>query len=110
SGGNRVFRRFAPAPRCCERIARRRRPRQWAPGQERKQGSWLELGMGWMHEWSMFRQSPAGSHEMAVVARGIALQIVLVLGLGLPERAGRRDLGGDLVGPQAGGVDVGNGV
>jgi hypothetical protein len=40
----------------------------------------------------------------------VVLQVVLVLGLGLPERAGRGHLGDDLARPQAGGVDVGDGV
>src|ERR1700722_19229886 len=56
------------------------------------------------------RQLPARADEVAGVPVGVLLQVVLVLGLGLPERAGRRDLGDDLARPQAGGVDVGDGV
>ncbi len=56
------------------------------------------------------RKLPAGPREVAGVAVGVGLQVVLVLGLGLPERADRGDLGDDLAGPQAGGVDVGDGV
>ena len=56
------------------------------------------------------RQLPAGPDEVARVPVGVTLQVVLVLGLGLPERPGRRDLGDHLAGPQAGGVDVGDGV
>ena len=55
-------------------------------------------------------QLPVRPYEVARVARGIALQVVLVLGLGLPERAGRGELGHDLAWPQAGGVDVGDRV
>src|SRR3954447_26264347 len=53
---------------------------------------------------------PAGPREVAVVAARIALEVVLVLRLGLPERDGLADLGHDLAGPQARGVDVGNRV
>jgi hypothetical protein len=48
--------------------------------------------------------------EVAGVAVRNALQVVLVLRLGLPERACRRDFGDDLAGPEARGVDVGDGV
>jgi hypothetical protein len=41
---------------------------------------------------------------------GVAQQVVLVFGLSLPERAGRRDLGDDLARPQPGGVDIGDRV
>ena len=47
---------------------------------------------------------------MAGVAIGIVLEVVLVLGLGLPERSGRRNLGDHLAWPQTGGVDVGDRV
>src|SRR5436309_244964 len=47
---------------------------------------------------------------MARVAARVALEVVLVLGLGLPEGTGGRDLGDDLAGPQAGRLDVGDGV
>jgi len=47
---------------------------------------------------------------MARVPVGIALQVVLVLGLGLPERPGRRHFGDHLARPETGGVDVGDGV
>src|SRR6476620_10877543 len=39
------------------------------------------------------RQSPAGPNEMTGVAIGIALEIILVLGLSLPESASRNDFG-----------------
>src|ERR1700755_2259717 len=45
------------------------------------------------------RQLPVGTDEMAGVAVGIALQIVLMLGLGLPEGAGRLHFGHDRSGP-----------
>jgi hypothetical protein len=38
---------------------------------------------------------------VAGVSIGIALEIILMLGLGLPERTGRRYLGDDLPWPQA---------
>src|SRR4029453_3492206 len=56
------------------------------------------------------RKLPARPDEMAGVAVGNALQIVLVLGLGFPEVGSLGHLGHDLAGPQAGGLDVGDGV
>src|SRR6202020_2238738 len=56
------------------------------------------------------RQLPAGPDEVARVPVGVMLQVVLVLGLGLPERSGRGYLGDHLARPQAGGVDVGDRV
>src|SRR5918996_3866890 len=56
------------------------------------------------------RQLPARPRELAVVAVRVALEVVLVLGLGLPERDGLADLGHHLAGPQARGVDVGDRV
>src|SRR5215217_5424913 len=55
-------------------------------------------------------QLPARPREVAGVAVGVALEVVLVLGLGLPEGAGLADLGDDLARPQARGVDVGDRV
>src|ERR687896_210131 len=55
-------------------------------------------------------QLPARPREVAVVAVRVALEIVLVLGLGLPEGGGLADLGHHLAGPQARGVDVGDRV
>src|SRR5687767_14417690 len=55
-------------------------------------------------------QLPARPREVAVVAVRVALQVILVLGLGHPERDGRADLGHRLAGPQARGVDVGDRV
>nr|WP_236833508.1 hypothetical protein [Blastococcus sp. MG754427] len=49
-------------------------------------------------------------HVVAGVAERDLLQVVLVLLLGLPEVAGRLDLGDDLPRPDARGVDVGDGV
>src|SRR5207237_5131650 len=43
---------------------------------------------------------------MAGVAVGIALEVVLMLWLGLPERSGRRHLGHDLARPAARRLDV----
>src|SRR6478735_2380029 len=56
------------------------------------------------------RQLPVGSREVARVAVGIALEVVLMLGLGLPERTGGGHLGDHRAGPDARGVDVGDGV
>src|SRR5438445_5530447 len=47
---------------------------------------------------------------MAGITVGIFLQIILVLGLGFPEVTGRRDFGDRLAGPQAGSIDIGDGV
>ena len=52
------------------------------------------------------RKLPARPHVVARVAVRDLLQVVLVLLLGLPELAGRLDLGDDLAGPQPGRVDV----
>src|SRR4051794_39338489 len=56
------------------------------------------------------REHPVGPHVVAGVSEGGLLQVVLVLLLGLPERASRRHLGDDLARPQARGVDVGDRV
>src|SRR3954451_20463042 len=56
------------------------------------------------------RQLPVRAREVAVVPVGVALQVVLVLGLGLPERTGRADLGHDLASPETRRVDVGDRV
>src|SRR4051812_41282357 len=47
------------------------------------------------------RQRPARPREVAVVALRVALEVVLVLALGLPERDGLADLGHHRAGPQA---------
>ena len=47
------------------------------------------------------RQSPVGPDEMAGVAVGISLEIVLMLGFGLPEVACRNDFRNHLARPQA---------
>ena len=47
------------------------------------------------------RQSPVGPDEMARVAAGISLEIILMLGFGLPEVACRNDFRNDLARPQA---------
>jgi hypothetical protein len=47
------------------------------------------------------RQSPVGPDEMAGVAVGIPLEVILMLGFGLPEVACRNDFGNDLARPQA---------
>src|SRR6185312_3181726 len=55
-------------------------------------------------------QHPAGPDEMAGVAARIVLEIVLVLGLGLPEVTGRRQFGHHLARPESRCVHVGDGV
>src|SRR5215831_11589490 len=68
-------------------------------------GGWLGVGvLGAAGEF------PAGPDVVAGVPVGVVLQVVLVLGFGLPERPGRGDLGDYRAGPQPGGVDVGDGV
>ena len=47
------------------------------------------------------RQSPMGPDEMAGVAAGIPLEVILMLGFGLPEVACRNDFRHDLARPQA---------
>src|SRR5690242_17327394 len=56
------------------------------------------------------RQLPMRADEVAGVAVRIAFQVILVLGLRLPEIAGGRELGHDLARPQPRGLDVGDGV
>src|SRR5581483_797379 len=55
-------------------------------------------------------QLPFRPDKMAGISIGIMLQIILVFRLGFPEGAGGSDLGDHLAGPQAGCVDVGDGV
>src|SRR6478672_7871528 len=52
------------------------------------------------------RELPVRPDEVARVAVGVLLEVVLVLGFGFPEGPRRGDLGDDLAGPDAGGVDV----
>jgi GGDEF domain-containing protein len=63
------------------------------------------LARGFAH-----RQLPSRPHEVAGVAVGDPLQVVLVLGLGLPERARRRHLGDDRPGHRPEAFDVGDRV
>jgi hypothetical protein len=49
-------------------------------------------------EWGL-SQLPAGSDEMAGIARGLPYQVVLMLGLGLPKIARWSKLGHNLAGP-----------
>ena len=62
------------------------------------------------HGVGVARQRPVGPDEMAGVAMGVALQVVLVLRLGLPECAGGGHFGHDLARPAAGGLDVSDGL
>src|ERR671916_1251839 len=55
-----------------------------------------------------YGELPIRADEVTGVTSGVALQIILVLGLGFPEVAGRRDLGHDLPRPKTGGIDVGD--
>src|SRR5215475_457703 len=54
------------------------------------------------------RQFPARPDEVAGIAVGVLFQVVLVLGLGLPEGPRGLNRGDHLARPQAGGVDVGD--
>src|SRR4051812_19398852 len=54
------------------------------------------------------RQNPVGADEVARVAVGIVLEVILMLRFGFPEVTGRRDLRHDLPRPAPGGVDVGD--
>src|SRR5207342_3216979 len=68
----------------------------------------------WKRSWartpSTFGQLPLRPDQVAGVSLRIALQVILVLGFGFPERAGRRDFGDHLARPQARGIDVGDGL
>src|SRR5205085_11682963 len=56
------------------------------------------------------RQHPARTGEVTRVSVRVTLEIVLMLGLGLPERPRRRHLGDHLAGPETRGLDVGDRV
>src|SRR5258708_30488295 len=56
------------------------------------------------------RQAPVRPNEVTGVAIRIFLQVVLMLGLGLPERSGGGNLGDDPAPPQARSINVGDGV
>src|SRR4051812_43179390 len=56
------------------------------------------------------RQLPVRPDEVAGVAVRVVLQIILMLGLGLPERSDRRKLGDNLSRPKTGRIDVCNGI
>src|SRR3954470_9039371 len=53
-------------------------------------------------------QLPVSPREVAGVAVRVALEVILMLGLGPPEGAGCADRGHHPAGPEARGVDVGN--
>jgi hypothetical protein len=55
-------------------------------------------------------QHPVGARVVAGVAVGVALQVILVLWLRLPEVSHRFDFGHDLARPKARSVDVCDGV
>src|SRR5438876_12415002 len=52
------------------------------------------------------RQHPARTCEVTRVSVRVTLEIVLMLGLGLPERPRRRHLGDHLAGPETRGLDI----
>jgi hypothetical protein len=56
------------------------------------------------------RENPVGAWEVAGVTVRIAFEVVLVIRLGCPEIPDRFDLGYHLAGPEAGGIDVVDGV
>src|SRR5688572_11741931 len=56
------------------------------------------------------RQYPVGPNVMAGVAVRISLQVILMIGFGLPELACRNDFGHNFAGPQARSIDVGDRV
>src|SRR5574343_599281 len=56
------------------------------------------------------RQLPARTGVVAGVAVGVLDQVVLMLGLGLPERPRGRELGDHLARPQTRGIHIGNGL
>src|SRR5258705_1829535 len=56
------------------------------------------------------RQRPVRPNEVTGVTVRISLQIILMLGLGLPERSGGCHLGDKLARPKAGSIDIGNSV
>jgi hypothetical protein len=56
------------------------------------------------------RQHPIGPRKVARVPFGVTLEVVLVLGFGLPERSRWRDFGHHATRPQTRRVNVGDGV
>src|SRR5215472_10231487 len=77
----------------------------WTAGQSQCGGGPVRAGLG---RGFAVRQLPARSREMACLAVRVFLQVVLILVVSLPERAGGLDLGDDLAGPQAGRIDIGD--
>ena len=61
-------------------------------------------------DFSATRQSPVGPDEMAGVPGRVSLEVILMLGFGLPELGCRNNIGHNLVGPQTRSIDVGNRV
>ena len=93
--------------------AQGRRPSRGAPPQDScRLDSPVPSLRGGPCAWAQraLRQLPVRPREVAGVAPREALEIVLVLGFGLPEIARRRHLGDDLARPQPRGLDVGDGV
>ena len=60
----------------------------------------LRLECSYVLPFHALRQFPAGAHIVTGVAVWIALEIILMLGLGFPEVGGRRDLGHHLARPK----------
>ena len=56
------------------------------------------------------RELPAGTNEVARLAIGMFLEIILVVLLSLPEWSGCDHLTNNSSGPQAGRIDIGDGV
>src|SRR5215469_14330052 len=79
----------------------------WTAGQSQCGGGPVRAGLA--RGFAVW-QLPARSREMACLAVGVFLQVVLILVLSLPERAGGLDLGDNLAGPQAGRIDIGDRV
>src|SRR5215470_5745025 len=52
------------------------------------------------------RELPVRADEMAGIAVGVPLKVILVLGFGFPEVAGRNDLGYRLARPEPRRIDV----
>ena len=69
----------------------------------RRGDDFIHLRAGSIVRWlaGASRQPPMRSNEMAGIAVGNSLEIVLMLGLGFPEVAGWNDFGNDLGRPKA---------
>src|SRR5271165_229805 len=64
----------------------------------------------WREDGVYLFELPIGPHEMTGIPVGISFQVILMLGLGLPEITGRCNLGHHFSRPKTRGIDIGDGL